>query len=212
MSDSSQYANHDAKKQLRARLLATRRALSPQVRAAGGARIRAALAHAVARLRHSTERPVSVAAYVPIGSEPGGTGLPATLAHALPPYGRLLLPILRADDALEWAEYDGGLTEGRHGLAEPTGPRVGPEAVAAASLVVVPALAVDRRGARLGRGGGSYDRALRYVAGEVPVVAPLHDGELLDTTVPEQPHDQRVTAVVTPEEGWRGLALPAKEC
>lgn len=212
MSDSSQYADQDDKKQLRARMLAARRALSPQVLAIGGARVRAVLAYAVARLHHSTARPVTVAAYAPVGAEPGGTGLPATLAHALPAGGRLLLPVLRADFALEWAEYDGTLTRGPYGLAEPTGPRAGPEVVADASLVVVPALAVDRWGARLGRGGGSYDRALRHAAGEVPVVALLHDGELLDTRVPERPHDRRVTAVVTPDEGWRGLALPAKEC
>ena len=48
-------------------------------------------------------------------------------------------------------------------MREPAGPRLGRAAVAEAQLVVVPALAVDRRGLRLGRGGGSYDRALARV-------------------------------------------------
>ena len=63
-------------------------------------------------------------------------------------------------------------------------------------LVVVPALAVDRRGNRLGRGAGFYDRAL---AGSRPatVVAVIYDDELLDT-VPAEAHDVPVHAVLTP--------------
>lgn len=70
-------------------------------------------------------------------------------------------------------------------------------AVATADVVLTPGLAVDRGGMRIGRGGGSYDRAL----GRVPVgtftCTLLYDGELLDE-VPAGPHDRRVTAVVTP--------------
>ena len=61
----------------------------------------------------------------------------------------------------------------------------------------MPALAVDRRGMRLGRGGGCYDRALGRVPRGTPVCALLHDGELLDE-VPCEPHDRPVTHVVTP--------------
>jgi 5-formyltetrahydrofolate cyclo-ligase len=68
-----------------------------------------------------------------------------------------------------------------------------------AQVLLVPALAVDRRGYRLGRGGGSYDRVLaRLIGSGVDVVALLHDGELLDLPVPREPHDQPVHAVVTP--------------
>jgi 5-formyltetrahydrofolate cyclo-ligase len=63
--------------------------------------------------------------------------------------------------------------------------------------VIVPALAVDRRGVRLGRGGGSYDRALSRVPVGTPIVAALYDGELLDA-LPADPHDVRVTGVATP--------------
>jgi 5-formyltetrahydrofolate cyclo-ligase len=62
-------------------------------------------------------------------------------------------------------------------------------------VVLVPALAVDARGNRLGRGGGSYDRALARVGGQVPTIALLYDAELL-AHVPAEPHDQRVRAAV----------------
>ena len=82
--------------------------------------------------------------------------------------------------------------------AHPVGSRV--DAVARADLVVVPALAVDRYGFRLGRGGGSYDRALARVSASTLTVALLHDGELLDR-LPAEPHDRPVRAVVTPGGG-----------
>jgi 5-formyltetrahydrofolate cyclo-ligase len=78
-------------------------------------------------------------------------------------------------------------------LLEPSGPRLGPAAVADAHLVVVPALAVDRTGTRLGRGGGSYDRALARV--RAPSVALLYAGELVDA-LPAEPHDRRVSGVL----------------
>ncbi|WP_279581832.1 5-formyltetrahydrofolate cyclo-ligase [Fodinicola feengrottensis] len=61
-------------------------------------------------------------------------------------------------------------------------------------------------GGRLGRGGGSYDRSLPRVPAGVPIVALTYDNELMDV-VPTEPHDQRITAVVTPSGGW--LTLPA---
>jgi 5-formyltetrahydrofolate cyclo-ligase len=69
--------------------------------------------------------------------------------------------------------------------------------VATADVVLVPALAVDRTGMRLGRGGGSYDRALGHVPVGTFVCALLYDGELLDR-VPHDDHDRPVTAAVTP--------------
>ena len=82
---------------------------------------------------------------------------------------------------LDWAAYSGpaDLVPGVLGTREPAAARLGAGALAAAAAVLVPALAVDRRGIRLGRGGGYYDRALRLVAARTPVVALLHDGELV---------------------------------
>jgi 5-formyltetrahydrofolate cyclo-ligase len=131
----------------------------------------------------------TVAAYVSVGTEPGTR----ELLDALP--GEVLLPVLRPDYDLDWARYDGTLVDGPHGLREPAGPRLGIPAISAADVVVVPALAVDRSGHRLGRGGGSYDRILARVTGWT--VALVYDSEFLDV-VPTDPHDRSVDAVVTP--------------
>jgi 5-formyltetrahydrofolate cyclo-ligase len=145
-------------------------------------------------------RAATVAAYVSVGVEPG-TG---PLLEALRASGRrVILPVLRSDNDLDWAAYDGQVVAAARGLLEPTGPRLGQEAVATADVVLAPGLAVDRTGMRLGRGGGSYDRTL----GRVPVgtftCVLLYDDEVLDT-VPAEPHDRPVTAAVTPS-GLRAL-------
>jgi 5-formyltetrahydrofolate cyclo-ligase len=141
-------------------------------------------------------RAATVAAYVSVDTEPG-TG---PLLERLRAMGRrVVVPVVLPDLDLDWAVYDGpeSLARARRGLLEPTGPRLGLEAVATADVVLTPGLAVDRHGMRLGQGGGCYDRAL----GRVPVgtftCTLLYDGELLDE-VPTDAHDRPVTAVVTP--------------
>jgi 5-formyltetrahydrofolate cyclo-ligase len=176
---------------LRDRLLAQRRSLTPSARRAAANAIHATLLSLVRQVRPST-----IAGYVPIGAEPGGPDLPEVLASA----ARLLLPVLLADNDLDWAAYDGSLAAGTRGLLQPTGPRLGVDAVRKATLVVVPAVAVDRSGMRLGRGGGSYDRVLARLPAGVPTVALLNDGELLDA-VPAEAHDRPVWAAITPGGG-----------
>ncbi|MEU6796833.1 5-formyltetrahydrofolate cyclo-ligase [Nonomuraea wenchangensis] len=139
-----------------------------------------------------------VACYWSTGVEPETHGL----VFALWKHGAtVMLPVLRDDNDLDWAVYDGPdtLAPGRHGIMEPVDTRRGVGAIRTAALVIVPALAVDRKtGVRLGRGGGSYDRALARVGPNVPTVALLHAGELLDD-VPAEPHDQAVRFAMTPE-------------
>jgi 5-formyltetrahydrofolate cyclo-ligase len=146
----------------------------------------------------------AIAAYVSVGTEPRTGGL----IFALWKRGSyVLLPVLRDDNDLDWACYEGpdSLARRPRGLIEPVEPRRGVAAVASADLVLVPALAVDRRGNRLGRGGGSYDRALARVGAAVPTIALLHDGEWLDQ-VPAGPHDQRVRGVAQPGRGITRIA------
>jgi 5-formyltetrahydrofolate cyclo-ligase len=141
-------------------------------------------------------RAATVAAYVSVGTEPG-TG---PLLEELRSLGRrVILPVLLPDNDLDWAVYEGPreLERAGRGLLEPTGRALGREAVATADVVLVPGLAVDRGAMRLGRGGGSYDRALGRVPVGTFVCTLLYDGEVLDE-VPAEPHDRRVTAVVTP--------------
>jgi 5-formyltetrahydrofolate cyclo-ligase len=154
-------------------------------------------AQALARHLLATDavrRSATVAAYVSVGTEPGtGPLLEALLAAGR----RVVLPVLLPDGDLDWAEHDGTLRRAGRGLLEPAGPRLGPEVVATADVVLTPGLAVDRAGMRLGRGGGSYDRALARVPSGTFTCTLLHEGELVDT-VPAEPHDRPVAAAVTP--------------
>ena len=113
---------------------------------------------------------------------------------------RVLLPITLPDLRLDWAEYTGvdDLVPAGFGLLEPTAPRLGVEAIGQADVVLMPALAIDRRGQRLGQGGGCYDRSLPHARGErIAVVA---DDEVLGQ-VPTEPHDLPVDAALTPSGG-----------
>ncbi|MBG0826338.1 5-formyltetrahydrofolate cyclo-ligase [Planomonospora sp. ID67723] len=138
-----------------------------------------------------------VACYWSTGAEPATHGL----VFALWKHGAtVILPVLREDFDLDWAVYDGPdtLTPGRFGIMEPVDARRGVDAIRTAALVIAPALAVGRStGVRLGMGGGSYDRALARVGPNVPTVALLHQGELLDE-VPAEPHDRPVRYAASP--------------
>ncbi|MGH3323533.1 MAG: 5-formyltetrahydrofolate cyclo-ligase [Streptomyces sp.] len=151
----------------------------------------------------------TVAAYVSVGREPGTR----PLLDALRAQGvRVLLPVLLPDNDLDWGVYEGAdrLVRAGRGLLEPDGPRLGPDAVTEVDAVLLPGLAVDGAGVRLGRGGGSYDRVLARIgaAGARPALAVLlYDAELVGS-VPAEPHDLPVAAAVTPSEVYRFTAPP----
>lgn len=147
-----------------------------------------------------------VSVYASRPAEPG-TG---PLIEALAARGvRLLLPVLGTGLQRDWAQYTGpeDLRERAPGRPpEPSGPSLGVDALAEADVVLVPALAVDAAGVRLGQGGGWYDRVLTHVRPGAPVVALVHEDEVLEV-VPREPHDVPVTAVATPD-GWRPVEPP----
>ena len=119
---------------------------------------------------------------------------------------RVLLPVTRTGDdgqplPLLWGEYvPGALVSGRFDLLEPAEPVLGSETVGLTSVVLVPALAVDRRGVRLGRGGGYYDRSLPLCRPDARLIAVVRDHEIVDE-LPSQPHDVRMTHALTPRQG-----------
>lgn len=187
----------EAKAALRGRVLETRTVLDVR-----------ALSHAANGLRDvllgtpEITAANRVAAYVSVGREPGtGPLLEALSARNV----ELLLPILLPDGDLDWAPYTGpaGLVSAARGLLEPVAPALGIGAVMTVDAVLVPGLAVDRRGTRLGRGAGSFDRALARVAGRVFTCAVLHDGEILDMPIPREHHDVPVAAAATPSGLYR---------
>ena len=186
---------------LREQLLAARRSVSDDIRAEEAS---ALVAHvAVLRIDGGT-----VCAYVPLGAEPGSVELLDVLMRRA---DRVLLPAARttADGdplALQWGEYrPGELVIARFGLLEPAGPWLPATTVAEAGVVLVPALAVDRAGARLGRGRGFYDRTLVLRDPQARLIAVVRDEELLDE-VPHEPHDVPMTHALTPGRGLLELA------
>ena len=175
-------------------VVAARARLSADQRAAAGRAIRDALLD-----RPEIQMAGTIAAYYSIGAEPDTRGL----VYALWKRGSyVLLPVLRVDGDLDWASYEGpeSLVPGPRGLREPSEPPRGVGAVARADAVLVPALAVDRAGNRLGRGGGSFDRALARVGPLVPLIALVYDDEIVDR-VPAEHHDVKVRAAVSPVNG-----------
>ena len=204
--------DHDqvaARKQLlRRRLLDIRRARTEPERAAA----RTAIAD---QLWPRLLRCTTVCAYLPLTTEPLSLSLLDRLAAA----GiRVLVPIVATDAPLDWTDHPSPTRSGAFGIAEPIGPRLGADAVTEADVVLVPALAVDGRGHRLGRGGGHYDRSLALLppGGSLPsagpsstaghrrseLIAVLFDDELLPS-VPVDDHDIAVDAVVSPALGVR---------
>lgn len=190
---------------LRGTVLAARRSLSAEARQQAAVRVQAEL---LALVRAT--RPAVIASYLPLPAEPGGSDLPEVLAG----HGQLLLPVLQPDMDLDWAYFTGvdslstgSLSTGPR-LLEPSGPRLGLPAIGRADLIVVPAVAVDWAGVRLGRGGGSYDRALARARPDALAVALLYDGELVDE-LPAEPHDARVDAAILPTTGLVRLPLSA---
>ncbi|MFF0343402.1 5-formyltetrahydrofolate cyclo-ligase [Kribbella sp. NPDC004875] len=136
-----------------------------------------------------------VAVYVSRAPEPQ-TG--ALIDWLLATRREVLLPILYADNDLGWGVAPGAadLVPGRLGLSEPP-TDLGPDAIAGADLVICPAVAVARDGVRLGRGGGSYDRALARTRPGTPIWAAVYDTEVVDA-LPSDAHDHPVDAALTP--------------
>lgn len=183
-----------AKNQLRDAIRRQRRDRTTAERAAARKAVRHQVLAGLDRLQLAAG--TIVAGYEPLPSEPGSYELLEDLtARDL----GVLVPITLPSKDLSWREYR--LDAAATGLAEHA---LGVEAIGLAAVILLPGFAVDRRGNRLGRGGGSYDRALARAAPEAMTVALLFDGEIVDQ-VPTDPWDLPVRAAVTPR-GWIELA------
>ena len=182
----------EAKRLVRASVIERRSLLTDAERDAAG---RSLLAHGLAHSLALGGGARVVTAYAAVGSEPPTR----PLLEALVERGvRVLLPVVAADGALQWGDLVewAQLEESASGLLEPAATAGATAAARSADLALVPAVAVDRTGHRLGRGGGYFDRWLAD-ARPARVVAVVYDDEVLPA-VPHEPHDQRVDAALTP--------------
>lgn len=189
----------EAKTRLRTRLIDARRTRDAAARQAARA---ANGAHLLAALRDAS----CVAAYLPLATEP----LDLSVLDQLARNARVLVPVVTGAAPLDWCDYPGPVRRGAFGIDEPVGPRLGPDTISGADAVLIPALAVDALGHRLGRGGGHYDRTLerrsQLLTGRAAgrLIAVIYDDELLPS-VPFDALDQRISAVVRPTTGLRTL-------
>jgi 5-formyltetrahydrofolate cyclo-ligase len=188
----------EAKRRLRRAMQAQRRAVGGAQRAAAGAavaqRILAAPEFAAAR---------RVALYVALPDElPTDALLRAVLGSQRP----LLLPRTEHHGGLDFAAVRdlGELVRGRFGAHAPAADAPA-ERLADGDLVLLPGVAFDRRGGRLGRGLGGYDRALA-AGGQALVSIGLGFAFQLVEAVPCAAHDRRVDAVATELELVRAVS------
>ncbi|HET6910480.1 MAG TPA: 5-formyltetrahydrofolate cyclo-ligase [Mycobacteriales bacterium] len=178
----------DDKRLLRAGVLSARTAMSERARELYASAI---AEHGVVLCRGVSR----VAAYAAVGTEPGTRQLLDRLRAA---GVRVLLPTVQGQD-LGWGDYVGwdALGSAAHRLLEPPATGAAADAASSADIVLAPALAVDRDGHRLGRGGGYYDRWLAGIDPAVPRVAVVYADEIVDH-VPHELHDIAMTAALTP--------------
>lgn len=151
---------------------------------------RVALSWLAPEITHGT-----VLAYAPL---PGEVPLAPVLV-ALATEGRLVLPRVQgAELRLHRVEHLDELERGAMGISEPRPdhPSVAPAHI---DTVIVPGLAFGRDGTRLGRGKGYYDRLLPHLRARR--LALCFSRQLFET-VPTEPHDQRVSVIVTEEGRW----------
>ncbi len=195
-----------SKSALREQLLAARSRVADPARATEA---RMLAEHLDAFVEDRVADDSTICAYVPVKTEPGSIEMLDILARRS---ARVLLPVARtsAEDVplpLRWGEYrPGALTRARWGLLEPPEPWLPASALAEAGLVLVPALAVDRTGVRLGRGRGFYDRSLPNRDPRAWLMAMVRDEELVDE-LPADPHDVPMTHALTPRRGVIELCL-----
>ena len=172
-----------AKAQLRSKILASRVGREP---ATGP--LTANLLELVSRLKAK-----SVATYISFGTEPSTTAfISALLNNGI----EVLVPKVLQDGTLSWFKWDGvSAVTSNLGMLEPDASKLTQVSVSHAELLIIPSLAVDRSGNRLGRGKGFFDRELEQL-GSNRVYAVCFEDEFLES-LPSEVHDQRVSGVVT---------------
>lgn len=176
------------KQMLRSRIGAELSRMSPD------ARVRASAAVAANLVQRLGENAGTIFGFAPLRQEPDWTAaLAAGWKIALPRIEQERL-VFHHVDSLDV------LVSGAFGTREPVNELGTVAPISSARAVLVPGVAFDRLGRRLGRGGGFYDRFLAVTGPQVLKIGVCFDLQIVEE-VPSEPHDVRMDAVVT-ESGW----------
>ena len=192
------------KQNRRGRLLEARRRIDPAQCLDAGRRLADLLAGQVlAKLGHPRgDQSLTVAAF---SSMRGEIAMDPSLDLLVGRGYQVLIPMLGTGIQVGWGRLQSEQDlEGMKRIPgwrpdEPNMPALPPQALNQADLILVPALAIDHAGIRLGRGGGWYDRALVLRAEQTSVVGICWPGEFVEDPLPHLDHDLPVDAVLTPE-------------
>ncbi len=151
-------------------------------------------------VRHACSAGLPVACFVSRAEEPPTTELRSRLISE----GALLVAPRIQDENLVWVHVTAETTwdVNRWKIEEPLGPKFD----GSPAVWIIPALAIDADGYRLGQGGGYYDRALEHVDADTPIIAIVFEQEVIPE-VPREEHDHPVDIVVTPDR-VRWLSMP----
>lgn len=197
-----------SKDELRKQFFSQRKALEPAERQRQSDVLCRELLQWYRGLEPSQRRAQKVGLTIKFGTEPDTDPLLHALHHD---DVDVFVPISNADRSMSWTRWypEVRMEQSKLGpIQEPTGERFGPDMMADADVIFVPALAADTAGYRLGKGGGYYDRFLATIAElteQVPLlVTPLFNHEYFatdDAAFPVERHDLPVQAVATAESG-----------
>jgi len=169
--------------------------------------------HVLATIRSSVAVPARIACTWSMPTEPSTDALIERLQES---GVEVLTPRIEQGRTMAWirmvpnaAATPGALAPGALGIRTPVGDDRAP--LSTCDAIVLPALAIDRRGLRLGQGGGYFDRALADLPAHADAgplrIAMLYADEMIDE-LPAQPHDQPVDCAVT-DAGVTWFTAPA---
>jgi 5-formyltetrahydrofolate cyclo-ligase len=177
------------KKSLRKLMLDRRRALSAADRRRNSRLIQEKL---ISRAEYADAHVVAL--YSPIHNEVEMEGV---VDHALSSGKTVLLPAVSRTGGLLFRELTqtSCMHEGKYGILEPcVSNRVYDPAEA--DIIVVPGIAFDMKGHRIGYGKGYYDKTLHHLEGQGRIIAVCYDFQLVDVIAGE-PHDVKIDLVIT---------------
>ncbi|MDP7070140.1 MAG: 5-formyltetrahydrofolate cyclo-ligase [Phycisphaerales bacterium] len=185
----------EAKRAMRAAMRAAVEAMDGDQRTTATAMLTATLWAEAGPLRAAVSPGAVLMGFMPLPDEIDPT---SAMQRWLDRGGRLAVPVsdwdTRSMEASVVASLAGDLFEaGRHGIREPRDPS--PVAAEALAVILVPGLAFDASGGRLGRGAGFYDRFLPRLSQDCLVIGVCHAEQVVEV-VPVDPLDCRVASVV----------------